>query len=189
MILLIEAVEEVELGAVALLVEAFALSILARARRLARGAGVDVRTEHSVVARVAQEDAAVHVVAIDVVADALALLASKAANVVSEDAIRSAVALPRHVSDRDDVRVGPVVDHAALEAHTRHGLRDRGCVPRELCPDRGLIWQMRVDPVIVSLSREVVEHREVLDSTRPGIVDVLCIAPSLRPVVAHVSVS
>jgi hypothetical protein len=48
---------------------------------------------------------------------------------------------------------------------------------------------MRVDPVIVSLSREVVEHREVLDSTRPGIVDVLCIAPSLRPVVAHVSVS
>ena len=152
-ILLIEAVEEVELGAGALLVEAFALRVLARARRLARGAGVDVRTEHSVVARVAQEDAAVHVVAIDVVADALALLASKAANVVSEDAIRSAVALPRHVSDRDDVRVGPVVDHAALEAHTRHGLRDRGCVPRELCPDRGLIWQMRVDPVIVSLSR------------------------------------
>jgi hypothetical protein len=48
---------------------------------------------------------------------------------------------------------------------------------------------MRVDAVIVSLSREVVEHREVLDSTRPGVVDVLCIAPSLRPVVAHVSVS
>ena len=48
---------------------------------------------------------------------------------------------------------------------------------------------MRVDPVIVSLSREVVEHREVLDSTRPGVVDVLRIAPSLRPVVAHVSVS
>jgi hypothetical protein len=48
---------------------------------------------------------------------------------------------------------------------------------------------MRVDPVIVSLRREVVEHREVLDSTRPGVVDVLRIAPSLRPVVAHVSVS
>ena len=37
--------------------------------------------------------------------------------------------------------------------------------------------------------REVVEHREVLDSPRPGVVDVLRIAPSLRPVVAHVSVS
>jgi len=48
---------------------------------------------------------------------------------------------------------------------------------------------MRVDAVIVSLRREVVEHREVLDSPRPGVVDVLRIAPSLRPVVAHVSVS
>jgi hypothetical protein len=184
-----EAVEQVELGRIALLIVLVPGVVRAATRALARTACIDTRT--ATFDRLAEEDAvlpAMHAVASFAGRmSALALALHELANVVAEHAVGAAVALPRHVGDDDGVDGVRVVDHAALEADVGQRRGDVLRVGLQLGPRSALGGEVRLGRVrVVVFAGEVVGHGDVLTRTWARVVHRLPLAPMLLPVVAHV---